>query len=73
VNDTVAGWFPGMTQAGDSLSASGAVMGLTTSQFIGLTMVIVGIVIYALRYNAGVDAEVEVSQSDDDILEHLAS
>ncbi len=73
VNETIAGWFPGMTQAGDTLAGGSAVMGLTTSQFIGLGMVIVGVAIYALRYDKGVDDEVEVSQSDEDILEHLAS
>lgn len=72
VNDTVASWLPGMTQAGGSLDG-GTVMGITTSQFIGLSMVIVGIAIYWIRRDAGVDQEVEVTQSDDEILEHLAS
>ena len=60
-----------MAQAGDSLADP--VMGLTTSQFIGISMVFVGIAIYWLRRDAGVDAEVAVTQSDDEILEHLAS
>jgi len=71
VNETVASWFPGMAQAGDSLADP--VMGITTSQFIGLAMVVVGIVIYARRHDAGVDDEVSVAESEDDILEHLAS
>ncbi|MEN0064749.1 MAG: prolipoprotein diacylglyceryl transferase family protein [Myxococcota bacterium] len=71
VNETLAGWLPGMAQAGDSLA--NPVMGLTTSQFIGLAMVGVGIAIYATRFNEGVDEEVEVSISEEDILENLAS
>lgn len=55
VSEKLAQWFPGMVQAGGSLDAN--IMGLTTSQAIGLGMIVSGILIYVLRRGAGVAPE----------------
>ncbi len=54
-----AEWLPGMSRAGDSLpEATDAVMvGLTTSQTIGLAMIALGLVLFAWRWNKGVAPE----------------
>ena len=64
VSEAMAARFPGMTQAGGDLSS--ATMGLTTSQTIGLGMVVLGAMIYASRRNAGVAEEIPFDPDDDD-------
>lgn len=56
VGEAIASALPGMSQAGQQL-APGEI-GLTTSQTIGLGMVVVGAAIYAARRNAGVAPEI---------------
>ncbi len=65
VSDTVAAWFPGMTGAGSELD--GAVMGLTTSQAIGMAMIATGIGIYVLRRSAGREPDIVVDPEDADL------
>lgn len=60
VSERVASWFPGLVQAGGSLDAN--VMGVTTSQAIGLGMILAGAVMYALRRNAGVAPETPLDE-----------
>lgn len=55
VSEAVVRWFPGLSQAGSELGSN--TMGLTTSQTIGLAMMVLGVVLYALRRNAGVAPE----------------
>ena len=65
--DAVADFFPGMSQAGAALQPGE--IGLTTSQTIGLGMVLVGAAIYAARRNAGVEPEIPFdpeAELDDD-------
>jgi phosphatidylglycerol:prolipoprotein diacylglycerol transferase len=75
VSDAVANWFPaGMTQAGEQLGSS--LLGLTTSQAIGLGSMAFGIAIYAIRSGSGIDAEIPVSTEpeddfDDDLLDDV--
>ncbi|MCB9679315.1 MAG: prolipoprotein diacylglyceryl transferase [Alphaproteobacteria bacterium] len=60
VSEATASWFPtGMTQAGETLGSH--MLGLTTSQAIGLGSMAFGIAIYLVRRNAGVEAEIPVS------------
>ncbi len=66
VSERVVGWFPGMTQAGSELE--GAVMGLTTSQFIGLVAIASGFALYALRFRSGLAEEAPL---EEDLLEQL--
>jgi phosphatidylglycerol:prolipoprotein diacylglycerol transferase len=63
VSDRVAELLPGMTRAGSELE--GAVAGLTTSQAIGLGMMLFGVMLYLLRRNAGVAEETPIEASDD--------
>ena len=65
VSDAVASWFPaGMTQAGEQLGSS--MLGLTTSQAIGLGSMLFGLAIYTIRFGSGVDTETPVSTDSDD-------
>ncbi|MFT4625982.1 MAG: phosphatidylglycerol:prolipoprotein diacylglycerol transferase [Myxococcota bacterium] len=66
VSDAVAAWLPGMSKAGASFGEA-SVIGLTTSQALGLVAVAIGVGIYAVRRNAGVDEEIpiEVDPLDD--------
>lgn len=66
VSERIVSWFPGMTQAGSDLE--GAVMGLTTSQFIGLGAIGLGVVIYAVRFRAGLEEEEPMAE---DLLEQM--
>ena len=59
--------FPGMAQAGADLDTG--VMGLTTSQAIGLLgMVPLGVVLWILRRNAGVTPEIPIEEEELDAL-----
>ena len=57
---TAPGWiattFPGLSQAGNQIGDE-AVVGLTTSQAIGMGMLVCGVAILILRRNAGVSEE----------------
>ena len=53
-----------MSQAGHEPLEAGRI-GLSTSQTIGLCMVFVGVAIYALRRNAGVDIEIPYDPDED--------
>lgn len=65
VSEATAAWFPvGMTQAGETLGSS--MLGLTTSQAIGLGSIAAGVFIYLLRMNAGVAEEIPVSAEPED-------
>lgn len=67
VPESFGAWLPaGMTQAGERLG-DGLMMGITTSQAIGLGSMAFGIAIYLVRRNAGVDTEIPVSVDDDDL------
>lgn len=68
--DRVPAWLPGMGSAGDATGQ--AVVGLTTSQAIGLAMVVVGAILLWVRRNKGVAPEVPV-QADwaDDLIDGL--
>ena len=66
VNDAIAQWFPGMTEAGAQMD--GAMMGLTSSQLGGLFMFAGGVVIYALQFRHGVAPETPI-EDDEDLLE----
>lgn len=62
-NDAITALFPGMSQAGEVIA--GPVLGITTSQAIGLfLMVPVGLVIYAARRNAGVAPEIPLDPDE---------
>lgn len=65
VNEGLAQWFPGLTEAGGALD--GARMGLTNSQAVALMFVAAGIAIYASRWRSGVAEETPI-ESDDDLL-----
>lgn len=67
VSERVVAWFPGMTQAG--VDVEGAMMGLTTSQFIGLLTMVAGVGIYLARRHSGRGVETPLA---DDMLEQLA-
>ncbi|MBX2798604.1 MAG: prolipoprotein diacylglyceryl transferase [Myxococcales bacterium] len=67
VNETVASWLPGMTQAGGDTSAS--IMGLTTSQGIGLLWLMLGAGLYIGLRNRGVAPEEALNdEMEDDLL-----
>jgi phosphatidylglycerol:prolipoprotein diacylglycerol transferase len=62
--------LPGMAQAGDQLG--GAVIGITTSQAIGLSLMAVGAVLYAVRRGAGRDTPPAAPPAaEGDLLEEL--
>jgi phosphatidylglycerol:prolipoprotein diacylglycerol transferase len=63
VIEPLARLFPGMTQAG--APGSPEVMGLTTSQFLGLLLMGLGASILVLRRNAGVAPEIPVAVDPD--------
>ncbi len=63
ISESMVSWFPGMSQAGSSLE--GPVMGLTTSQTIGVLFIAVGAVIYYLRHDKGVAEEQELGTGED--------
>jgi phosphatidylglycerol:prolipoprotein diacylglycerol transferase len=60
---------PGFSQAGEQVG--GTVAGITTSQGIGLLMILAGVVIYAVRRRAGVSAEQPVRAGRGDLLDEL--
>jgi phosphatidylglycerol:prolipoprotein diacylglycerol transferase len=67
VPDSVGAWLPaGMTQAGEQLG-DGVMMGITTSQAIGLGSLLFGLGIYAFRRSAGVAEEAPVRADDEDL------
>lgn len=70
VSESLAQFLPGMAAAGDQLSAGANVIGLTTSQSIGLGLMACGVGIIATRWNAGVEEEIpfrmEGEDDDDD-------
>lgn len=67
VNETIASWFPGMTEAGGALD--GARMGITSSQAGALLFVALGVAIYLMGRNQGVAEETPIETSaDDDLL-----
>jgi phosphatidylglycerol:prolipoprotein diacylglycerol transferase len=62
-------WLAGMASAGSDLPVDGpALIGLTTSQGIGLVMMLGGAVIYALRRDRGVDPETPAAELWEDDL-----
>lgn len=68
VSKEVADVLPvGMTQAGETLGSS--MIGLTTSQAIGLGSMLAGVVIYAVRMRAGIAPEAALpdEEHDDDV------
>lgn len=65
VPEELAALLPGMAQAGAELG-SAPVLGLTTSQALGLGGMVLGAAIYATRFRSGVDEEVSVEASEDD-------
>ncbi|MCA9566706.1 MAG: prolipoprotein diacylglyceryl transferase [Myxococcales bacterium] len=66
VSEGLASWLPsGMTQAGASLG-DGHMMGITTSQAIGIGSLLFGVAIFVLRRNAGVAEETPVSSGEED-------
>lgn len=69
VSERLAAWFPGMSQAGEQLG--GHLVGITTSQGIGLALMCGGAAIWYLRRKGGV-APVESSRVEGDFLEELA-
>jgi phosphatidylglycerol---prolipoprotein diacylglyceryl transferase len=69
VSDTVAAWFPGLTQAGGDMS--GAVMGVTTSQLTGAGLMVLGALLLVIRRNAGREPEVSVAAQDEAIMDEL--
>ncbi|MEZ4235172.1 MAG: prolipoprotein diacylglyceryl transferase [Myxococcota bacterium] len=69
VSEKVAAWFPGMSQAGEQLGAH--IVGITTSQGIGLLMMVAGAVILVARRHAGVDTTA-APEPEGDLLEELA-
>lgn len=69
VSEQVAAWFPGMSQAGEELGAH--IVGITTSQGIGLLMMAAGAVFLVVRRGAKVDAPAPAAP-EDDLLEELA-
>ena len=62
--------FPGLTQAGEDMA--GHMMGVTTSQAIGLGTILFGLAVYALRRNAGVAEEIPVRTDDEQDWEDAA-
>ncbi|MEQ1505185.1 MAG: prolipoprotein diacylglyceryl transferase family protein [Myxococcota bacterium] len=71
VSEQVAAWLPpGMSSAGDQLGT--AITGITTSQGIGLAMIVSGIAIWALRRNAGISEVKPFEAGDGELLEELA-
>jgi len=60
---------PGLTQAGEHLG--GTVAGITTSQGIGVLMILAGLALYAVRRRAGVSAEEPVAAGRGDLLDEL--
>ena len=56
-------WFPGMAQAGDTLLDAGR-MGLTSSQFGALLLMVLGAVIYAVQHNRGIAPEEAIEEDD---------
>lgn len=65
VTESIANMLPaGMTQAGAELG-DGLMMGVTTSQAIGLGSLLFGLAIFALRFNAGVAEETPLDEEAD--------
>jgi phosphatidylglycerol:prolipoprotein diacylglycerol transferase len=63
----LAARFPGMSRAGDQLVTDGAsaVMGVTTSQALGVALMVVGVGILVARRGTGVAPEVPLVDDDD--------
>lgn len=70
VSEKVAAWFPGMSQAGEQLGAH--IVGITTSQGIGLALMALGAVIWVTRRHAGLDQTGPIESGEGDLLEELA-
>jgi phosphatidylglycerol:prolipoprotein diacylglycerol transferase len=66
VSERVAGMFPGMSSADGLAQMQGGLVtvGLTTSQTIGLSMILVGIGIYVVRRHAGVAPEIPLLEEE---------
>lgn len=62
VSESLARTFPGLVQAGGTLDAH--VMGITTSQAIGLAMMLAGVALYVARRHAGVAPETPLDELD---------
>jgi len=69
VSETVASWLPGLTEAGSSMSSTTA--GLTTSQFLGACMVVLGLVLLVVRRNAGREPEVTAEDAEEAMMDEL--
>lgn len=70
VSEATAAWFPpGMSQAGEQLGSS--IIGVTTSQGIGVALMITGAVIWSIRRASELDKSTIVA-GDGDLLEELA-
>jgi len=69
VSPSVASWLPGLTEAGSEMGATTA--GLTTSQFLGGCMVVLGLVLLVVRRNAGREPEVSAADAEEAMLDEL--
>ena len=65
----MASWLPGLTEAGSEMGATKA--GLTTSQFLGGCMVVLGLVLLVVRRNAGREPEVSAEDAEEAMLDEL--
>jgi hypothetical protein len=70
VSEELARKLGGMAAAGGG-EPTATVIGLTTSQGIGLALLALGFVLYAIRRNAGRDAVGPPASADGDLLEEL--
>lgn len=70
VSEKLARAIPGMAEAGADVS--GHVMGITTSQGIALGLITLGVVVWFLRRNAGLDRTAAIDAGEGDLLEELA-
>lgn len=70
VSEKLAAAIPGMAEAGADVTQH--VMGITTSQGIGLVLITLGVVVWFLRRNAGLDRSVAIGAGEGDLLEELA-
>lgn len=66
VNETLAAWFPGLTEAGGALE--GATMGITSSQAVAMMFMLGGLAIYLVQRHQGVAEETPLDVGQDDLL-----
>ena len=70
VSERVAALIPGMAQAGSELGSH--ILGITTSQGLGILFMLGGLAIWALRRNTKLDTSVAKVAEEGDLLEELA-